>query len=824
MSDFRMLSDPNLQIFLAVVALALFGFYRFMYARERRHARELTAGQTWLLWGFRGLVALLALAALARPATREVRVEERLPVTAILIDASDSMNLATPRGNDLVTDLERERRKTKPGFRASRWESARLAVEKLVDELSLSQRVRVYGFGDRLDLVAAPRHRASREEPAPGADELFRRGDLPVTAGAPCSRCGQAIHDVLERLAGEKIGSLVLISDFQETGRVSTDIPLERMVERLRERNKEFEAEGRAPIRVHTLTEGTRFPLPDIRIDEVSGPMEASLGDVLQFIVTITNDYQDRFKTRLSLEEKSLEPDAPARKKEYQRVALKEVELSRGRNVITVATIPGMTGRCRYRFRIPPDKPAEGEIDEHLEPEEQNNWREKTVEIRKRSLRVLLIADRPSREYFYLVPALLRDPIVRLSCYLQSADVDYIHQGNQTIDALPETTEEWSRYDVAILFDVDPTKISVPQLNGLDAMVRDGGGLMIIAGRNNGLADLIQVHAVRIRGLLPMEIDKNVHPNYDKIYKQSSPARRTDRGRDHSIMLASTMHNENEKVWSRFPEFFWHAPIVRPKSDTVVLLETGGARHDPLMGVRICGEGTVFFSAVDAMWRWRYPYESYEYDRFWIRVIRYLGEVRLHGARTQVALEVEPRTVNPHEEVRIYLKVLDTAMMSTLRGEQVYARVYGKDQDVHMVRLKPPPEGGTEYRGTYRARGKGEITCQVRKVPSGADTEQKALFDVKTHFEIKVQPIELKNTAANVKVARALAERTGGVNLSHRERRAEDFDRLIEGVDKSKKQMITPVTLQLWDTVPFLVLFLVLISGEWSLRKWWGLL
>ena len=75
------------------------------------------------------------------------------------------------------------------------------------------------------------------------------------------------------------------------------------------------------------------------------------------------------------------------------------------------------------------------------------------------SLRVLFVASQPSREYFYMVPALLRDPVVELSCWLQSADVDYVQQGNVEIKRLPETLADWKRYDVVLLYDVDPNKL-----------------------------------------------------------------------------------------------------------------------------------------------------------------------------------------------------------------------------------------------------------------------------------------------------------------------------------------------------------------------------
>ncbi|MBP7830297.1 MAG: hypothetical protein KA248_10305, partial [Kiritimatiellae bacterium] len=98
----------------------------------------------------------------------------------------------------------------------------------------------------------------------------------------------------------------------------------------------------------------------------------------------------------------------------------------------------------------------------------------------------LLIACEPNREYLYLVPALLRDPVINLSCYLQSADIDYIHQGNTNIEKPPQTEADWRRYDVAVLMDVDPNGLSVQQVAGLEEMVGKGGGLLIIGGRVQG--------------------------------------------------------------------------------------------------------------------------------------------------------------------------------------------------------------------------------------------------------------------------------------------------------------------------------------------------
>src|SRR5262249_36393699 len=258
-----------------------------------------------------------------------------------------------------------------------------------------------------------------------------------------------------------------------------------------------------ARVPVHTIALGDEYPLRDLRIDEVIVGAEASLGDVLTFHVKVTNQISAPLATELTLSEKDAEKESEA----FKEVARRPLKLPRGQQVVTIATIPETKGLRKFRLSLP--RQAE-------EVNVDNNVAEVTVKVVKRSLKVLLVAGQPSREYYYLLPTLLRDPIVDLSCYLQSADIDYVQQGKNSIERLPETLKDWQHYDVAILFDVDPNGITTQQLTGLENMVSRGGGLMVLAGRTHGLAKLIQVHAARVRGLLPVEVDKNRPLDHDR--------------------------------------------------------------------------------------------------------------------------------------------------------------------------------------------------------------------------------------------------------------------------------------------------------------------
>ena len=772
------LTGGNTLLLLAILAVGVAIFYRLVYRTEARQARGLTGGRTLCLWALRAVVALLATVALARPAVQLVRREERTPVVALVLDESASMGFPAERGDPLVADADRRHRR--------RYDSAAAALQRLQEQLTRTHRVKVYAFADTTKLLKELPRRAADQAPA-GRTDVLDPARLP---DGDYTNLGDAVGDVLRDLAAERVSGIVVASDFRTTG--GTDLAGAAAAA----------ARGRVPI--YPLVQGTEFPLRDLRIDEAIATPEAALGDVLTFHVKITNQIAAHLEPKLTL----LEEGKP--------VAAKAPRLVRGENLVSISTIPGTEGLREYRLEV------ERQDDEF---NYDNNHTVVHVQVVRRTLRVILAAGKPTPEYLYMVPALLRDPIVKLSCYLQSADIDYVQQGNANIDRLPRTLKEWQDFDVAVLYDVDPNGITNQQIAGLENMVNKGGGLVFIAGRNNGLAKLIQVHATRVRSLLPVEIDKNLYPDYDLYFTGPFDAERTEAGRAHPVLFASTDPEANETLWETFPKFFWSHPAQSVKPQAIVLLERPGAGGGPLMAIQRYGEGAVFYSGIDSLWRWRYPYESFEYDRFWTRVIRYLGETRLHGAQQQVALRTDRKSYSPGETAVVQLRILDPALMAQLAEAEVYASVTSPEKDRHMVRLTPQPARAGVYEGRYAARVLGSLVVNVRQAAPESDSEQKPLFDVSGSFEVKMQSLEDKDTSADLAAAAAVAGKTGGRVADYRTLRTpEDLDALAAAIDTAPQRIERTVRVEVWDGAIFLGLFLVLISAEWCLRKWWGLL
>jgi len=777
-----MLTAQSMVFFLAAVAAALVLFYVRLYREEARQAKQITGRQKALLRALRILVALMAVLALAKPALTLVRHEERLPVAPILVDESSSMSFPDARDNPLVQG----------GTRRTRYDTAQSVVARLQEKLTRTHRVGIYTFSESVKLLRELPHRQRDSDAVLSREELFDFEKAPSPTGE-YTNIGDAIQETLREHSGDRISGVVLLTDGRQTGGLDL--------------GQAGEQAAAAKVPIHVVAFGSEYPLRDLRIDEVVADPEISLGDLLRFRVKITNQISAPLAASLTLFE------------EGKKVNEKPLSLARGENQVTIVTIPETEGEREFRLVLPK---YEDEIDV------ENNEYVLKVKVVKRTLRLLLIAGRPTREYLYLVPALLRDPVVELSVWLQSSDIDYVQQGNRCIERLPRSPEEWGKFDVAILFDPDPNELTTQQVAELENMVRGGGGLIFLAGRNHGLAKMVQVHAVKIRELLPVEVDKSTPLDHFRIHERPFKAERTPEGRGSSMFRLDRDDRENEQVWATFPELHWSHPVERVKPGTTVLLRASGVGNGTancLMAIRRYCEGAVLYCGIDSLWRWRNPHESYDYDRFWVNLVRHLGEMRLKGTQQQVALSTDRLCYGPGEEVKIRLSILDPALLAQLQGVPMYASVgmpLQKGQEEQMVPLRPDPGGEMFYAGSYRARRTGALAVRVRQSAPGATTEAKPIIDVKHAFQVKLQSLEAKDTSADLEGMKALAARTGGKYFDFRN--MSNLDDLVAALPAAPQVLSQEVLVEVWDGKMFLALFLVLIGAEWALRKLWGLL
>ncbi|OAI49004.1 hypothetical protein AYO44_00965 [Planctomycetaceae bacterium SCGC AG-212-F19] len=766
---------------LLVLLVVLIVYYGWQY---RRDAQRLSSARRWLLTSLRLAAVGLAVLMLLKPALSVAHTEKRTPVVAVLVDESLSMAYPDARNHPLVpaggTRAER-----------SRFAVAREAASRLLEQgLTKDHRVVVYKFSGNMERIAE----FAAGDAKPQAALVAVREALTEPTGTHTNP-GDALVDVLRDLAGNKVAGIVLISD----GR-STATPQSGAVT-LDEAARRFKQAG---VPVSTVATGTVEPLRDLALVDLAAPKEANLEDTLSMRLTVVNHIEPGLQTELTL----LEDGKPK--------VVRKVRLNAGRNDITLSLIvEGQElGDRKYTIKAP-------RYEDELTYD--NNEISAHVRIVKRGLRCLFIAGKPTVEYHYLWPALARDPIINVSCWLLDADVNYTQQGKTPIDKLPQSLEDWNKYDVVVLYDVDPEKITNEQETGLENLIRNGGGLFVIAGRNHGLDALLTVRSAKMGAMLPVEIDRNKHPDYNQVFQKPFKPARTKEGRQHPIFLFDPDPQANDKVWGSFPEMYWAHPTLGIKPRATSLLENPDAGADAdgkvLMALWRYGEGAVFYSGVDALWRWRYPYENFDHNRFFSQIIRYLGETRLLGSQKQVVLQTDQKLYSPGGAVQVSLSVLDPSLLAQLRNENLLATVTDPQGGAFKVALNLK---GQTFIGQYRPKRIGEYVVQTDHTLADASSAQKKVFDETARFDVRLQSLEDLDTTADLEGMARLAQLTGGRSYDHT-----SIKNLGElpGTFSPEPQLIPHRTEEdIWDSPLFLLLFLGTITSEWVLRKKWSLL
>lgn len=779
---------PTWFVVLAFAAVA--GFLWWLY---RVDARRLTPARRRLLLAWRVITVCTVLLALMRPSYKLVTSEERPPVTAVVLDESLSMGLPEASDNPFIVNYLGERDRAKK----SRYAAAKNAAAAVVPDLAKTHRVKLFVASDQLRPVAD----FPKGEKISPADVARALEQVPAPTGN-YSSLGESVDDTMKSLSSARLSAVFLLTD----GRLTSG-------KRLADAGAEAAARK---VPIYTVGFGTAEPLPDLKLVDLVAPPEANVNDVMTVQVSVINDLRPNLAVNLKLFQENVpEP-----------VATQKLILPLGEKKASISTVPNLEGEIKYRLEVPT-------FPEELDTE--NNAVSFRVNVAKRQLRVLLIAGAPTMEFHHLVPALVRDKVVKVNCWLTSADVNAPQQGNDTpIDDLPQTPAQWNRYDVVVLFDADPNRLSDEQVNGLEQLVREqGGGLIFVAGRVHGLAALLRVRGAKMEAMLPVEINKNQYSEYETLYTTPFRCVRTRAGETHPIALFAPTKERNDEVWRSFGEldFYWSYPVTGVKRMAVPLLVRrsegtaagGGGGRDCVMAMMKYGKGSTAYLGLNTMWKWRYPMESYDYDQFWTQTVRYLAEYRMLGAQRQVMISTDKKIYAPGEKVQVQLSVLDPALANQLRTEQVFATITDAHKGEYRVMLQSAGRDLSARRGTFPAARIGEHLVRVSHVLAEDMAARKALFDESTHFDVRLQSLEFRDTTADLAGLAALAEQTGAKSLDHTTM-GEGLRKLPPLVDASPQQVPHESFADLWDQWYVLTVLIALAAVELWFRRNWGLL
>lgn len=369
-----------------------------------------------------------------------------------------------------------------------------------------------------------------------------------------------------------------------------------------------------------------------------------------------------------------------------------------------------------------------------------------------------------------------------------------------------EFDESWfepGNYDAFIIGDVPAEYFGSERLAKIVKCCEQGAGLMMIGGQRN-FND--SGYARNLAKLLPVVLTVNNRQLEGDI--QMIPRRAA------SNMMQIAPPDQNVRRWSELPALRG-ANLLRVREGLAATVYAESESGDPLLVGHSVGASRVLAFAGDTTWQWA-MHEDWAADahkRFWRQVIFWLTKMENDG-KSPLWVTVEPRSLAPGRTADLAFGLRDETGLP-LSGVQYEVNVQNPDGEKDpVVARQEDAHGVANYQKTLMP---GDYRVNVQ-VPAGPD--QGPLFS-STRFLVDARDPELDNPAADPALMRELAHASGGDFLTPDTllERLEDWsENGLPSLEMKRSRRLT-----LWDNWPSLLLFVILATTEWWLRKKRGL-
>ncbi len=613
-------------------------------------------------------------------------------------------------------------------------------------------------------------------------------------ANGSATNLERALRRSVESLGNAPIAGVVLLTDGGFNAGASSD----DIAGYARERH----------LPVHVIGIGDPTTPRNVRVTEILAPPNALQKDPFALTATLSAEGMDGERIRVDLHEQNMSEGS-----ESKLVTTKDVAVMAGGAIepVTFERRAERIGRYVFSVQVLPVQ------DESIA---EDNMRQATVNVVDASTRVLIVSGEPSWTYRYLATLLRRDDTINVSCWLQSAEMNAVRDGDTIIDHLPTTTEELFPYDVIILLDPDRAELDETWCKLVDKLVTEyGGGVLYSAARPHTPSFVREPSVKALLDLLPVSLDPEADLILNQIghYQTSpSPIAIPPASAGHPVLRISDDPVSDRLAWQSVGEVFWHYPVLREKSVATVLMRHGNPRMrnnyggHVLAAVQFAGAGRTGFLGFDAIWRWR-RFGPEWFDRFWIQMIRFLAEGKLLAGSGRGMLLVDKERPALGEAVTVSARILDERY-EPLRRNRVEG-TYETDGERTVLTLDSRADRPGWFEGRFVPDRPGQYRLRV-PVPGGSGDEATAL---ERELVVSRPNLEILRPQMHRAELADLADHSAGGRFWEVDEAA-DLAKTIPDLHEEVPVRSRPVTL--WDNGTVLAVLVGLMSLEWAVRKW----
>lgn len=503
-------------------------------------------------------------------------------------------------------------------------------------------------------------------------------------------------------------------------------------------------------------------------------------------------------------------------------------------------------------FEIPTDEVGNHEYQVSTDVQagelrEDNNNRDFTVSVVDNKARVLLVEGDARWEFRYLKNALERDQRVELSTILFGQP--WLQLLNRTFldRELPEAAElreKLANTDILIVGDAGPQELPEIFWQTVDRAVADDGlTLMIVPGRRHmphqfaspALARLLPV--TDTRQLLAERVQPSLPDAPPTVFRLQPTAAAADLT---LFDLSSGQETDGGGMSiDRLPGHPWAATgTPKPIASVWAEVQVDGSEMASTSMAAVVhqyyGFGQVVWFGVDSTWRWRRRVGDKWHHRFWGQVVRWAARNKSAAGNDQVRMTVSDVIIEEGEGVDISARwnprlvpQLKDAVVEVL-VEPITGSESDQPADSSAVNSSAPNseparrlplESADAAPERFQARLSGLKAGSYRLRLSVSDARFQLNEPIEAELIVQRRlSTELANISCNREFLTQLATATGGKLLEPWQ--LSELPQLLRPQDTSEN-VVQEQTL--WDHWGILLVFFVLLTAEWIIRKLNGL-
>ncbi|MBN1555406.1 MAG: hypothetical protein JXA11_11730 [Phycisphaerae bacterium] len=455
------------------------------------------------------------------------------------------------------------------------------------------------------------------------------------------------------------------------------------------------------------------------------------------------------------------------------------------------------------------------------------------VAVTEPTLRVLYIEGAVRPEYKYLRRLLRRDPNVQFAGLVRIGGNRFWSQGKldgKGLAGLPTSDEDFRRFDVLILGDLAASFPGPARMDRIRRFVADGGGLVMLGGQSSfgpGGYDRTAVAAA-----LPVVVGDRNQP---QVQGQFVP-QLTALGAEHPIFagIAHYFSRQDGRApdasVAPLPPLKGCVSVPRAKPGAAVLAVHPTERNEagPLivLAVEPFGAGRSAALTVDTTWRWYLPLQAMgvksPYARFWRQMIRWLAGAEASASRdgAMAVLRAERTFARAGTPLpaQAYVRNTDGAPAKEAKVTMTIRPAGGSGESNPLDIQRKATESPGLFEGEIALTEPGKFIMTM----TATDENGMSLGGDELPLTILPKSSERDDTARNDTLLRALADRSGGVFVELPSL-PDLLDMLLSRHSRQTDSLPQARVQPLYHFPSLFVVFLLLLTAEWVLRRRWQL-